>query len=620
MQDVDHRYQDPRISPEDRAELLLTQMTLAEKAGQLFHAMVMPGADAIPIPPGRLLRVLRWLAGHRPGGGLSPGNRLLGLPPIERMIRDGGLTHFNILGRVQDARTFATWHNRAQQLARRERLQIPITFSTDPRNHFTENIAVSAEAGMFSEWPEPLGLAALRDAELVERFAGIARQEYRSVGLSVALHPQIDVATEPRWCRVAGTFGEDVELVTEYAGAYVRGFQGPTLGPTSVATMTKHFPGGGPQRDGEDPHFPYGREQVYSEGTFELHLAPFQAALAAGTAQMMPYYGMPVGTELEEVGFAFNRQVITDLLREELGFDGVVCADWGVLNDLRFLGETMVARAWGVEHLTPLERLVKSLEAGVDQFGGEFCPELVQEAVEQGRVSEERIDESVRRLLRDKFRLGLFDQPFVDVDRAVATAGRGDFREQGRWAQRASVTLLKNDEESPLLPLEPGLRVYAEGIDPDALQRHCVAVATPGEAEVAVLRLQAPFDPRPGRFESMMHAGSLEFAAAEIERIRAVAARVPTVVDVYLDRPAVFPEIDAAATAVTVTFGCRDDAYLDVLFGIAEPLGALPFDLPRSTAAVEASRPDVPFDTTDPVYRHGSGLRYAPVQPTAAQA
>ena len=131
----------------------------------------------------------------------------------------------------------------------------------------------------------------------------------------------------------AGTFGEDAELAARLVAAYIRGFQGESLGPDSVACMTKHFPGGGPQHDGEDPHFPYGREQVYPGGNFDYHLIPFEAALAAGTAQIMPYYGMPVGTALEEVGFGFNRGVITALLRERYGFDGVVCTDWGLLND-----------------------------------------------------------------------------------------------------------------------------------------------------------------------------------------------------------------------------------------------------------------------------------------------
>ena len=197
--------------------------------------------------------------------------------------------------------------------------------------------------------------------------------------------------------------------------AYLSGMQLETLGRESVACMTKHFPGGGPQLDGEDPHFPYGREQVYPGGNSEYHLIPFAAAIEAGTAQVMPYYGMPVGTDHEEVGFGFNHGVITGLLRDRYGFDGVVCSDWGLLTDAVIDGVVWPARAWGVEHLSTAERALKALAAGVDQFGGEACPEVVVDLVRSGRIDEERIDASVRRLLRDKFRLGLFDDPYVDA-------------------------------------------------------------------------------------------------------------------------------------------------------------------------------------------------------------
>ena len=222
-----------------------------------------------------------------------------------------------------------------QRLAEATRLGIPVTISSDPRHAFDENPATSWAAGAFSQWPEPIGLAATRDEELVRGFGEIARQEYRAVGIHVALHPMADVATEPRWARIAGTFGEDFELAGRMTAAYIRGFQGDELGPGSVACMTKHFPGGGPQADGEDPHFPYGKDQVYPGGRFEDHLRPFESAFAAGTAQVMPYYGRPVGTDLEPVGFGFNHDVITGLLRGRYGFDGVVCTDWGLVTDAR---------------------------------------------------------------------------------------------------------------------------------------------------------------------------------------------------------------------------------------------------------------------------------------------
>lgn len=189
-----------------------------------------------------------------------------------------------------------------------------------------------------------LGLAATSDTSLVREFGDIARQEYRSVGITVALHPMADLATEPRWARINGTFGEDAVLSAVMTKAYVLGLQGDSLDKQGVACMTKHFSGGGPQLDGDDPHFAYGKDQAYPGDNFDYHVIPFtEGAFAANTAQIMPYYGIPVGQTDEDVAFAFNKSIITDLLRDSLGFDGVVCTDWGIIVDNK-MGE---ARAWG---------------------------------------------------------------------------------------------------------------------------------------------------------------------------------------------------------------------------------------------------------------------------------
>ncbi|WP_091229609.1 glycoside hydrolase family 3 protein [Microbacterium sp. 3J1] len=571
---------DTDLPVDERVELLLGEMTVEEKAGLFFHTMI-----AI--------------------GDLDETNPVFGTPSAREFVDVKQMTHFNLLGAAPTGREIAAWQNSLQRLAASTRLGIPVTLSTDPRHSFSENPGASILAGPFSQWPETLGLAATRDPALVERFGDIARQEYTAVGLRVALHPQVDLATEPRWARQTATFGEDPELSGILGAAYIRGFQGQAFGPGSVSTMTKHFPGGGPQKDGEDPHFPYGREQVYPGGEFELHLRPFEDALAAGTRQMMPYYGMPVGTEYEEVGFGFNRSVITGLLRERFGFDGLVCTDWGLINDAEIFGQPFPARAWGVEHLTPRERMRKVLDAGVDQFGGEDCPELLVELVADGSVSEDRLDVSARRILREKFELGLFENPYVDEDAADAIVGRAEFRAAGEAAQRASITVLTNDGA---LPFAPGLKLYVEGVDRAVAASYGTTVDDPAAADLAVIRLQAPFDERETMFENFFHAGSLEFPADVIARIRSIAAVVPTVVDVLADRPPILEPITDAASAVTVNWGASGAALLDVLAGVVPAQGRLPFDLPRSMAAVEASRPDVPFDTVDPLFRFGHGL------------
>jgi beta-glucosidase len=584
--DVDDRFRDPALPVDERVEILLQQMTLAEKAGLFFQTMISMG----------------------PHGELSDGDPAFDLPSNAEYVLDRHMSHFNLLGVAPTAGAIARWQNKLQELAASTRLGIPVTISTDPRHGFSDNPGAAIMAGPFSQWPEPLGLAATRDPELVERFGDIARREYTAVGIRIALHPQVDLATEPRWSRALQTFGEEAELSGELGAAYVRGFQGETFGPGSVSTMTKHFPGGGPQKDGEDPHFAYGREQVYPGDNFEYHLTPFEPILAAGGRQIMPYYGMPVGTEHEEVGFGFNKSVLTGLLRERFGFDGIVCTDWGLVTDSEIMGQPFPARAWGVEHLTPAERIAKILDAGVDQFGGEKCTELLIGLVEDGTISRDRLDVSARRLLREKFLLGLFENPFVDADAADAVVGSPEFRAAGDAAQRASITVLSHDDAT--LPFARGVKLYVEGIDAEVAAAYGQVVGSPAEADLAILRLQAPYEERATFFENFFHAGSLDFPDETVAHVAEIAAQAPTVVDVFLDRPAILAPLVDTANAVVANWGAGATALLDVLSGVVAPRGRLPFDIPRSMAAVEASRPDVPFDTHDPLFRFGHGLTF----------
>ncbi len=417
-----------------------------------------------------------------------------------------------------------------------------------------------------------------------------------------------------------GTFGQDADLVAELGVAYLHGFQGESLGPGSVACTSKHFPGGGPQKDGEDAHFPYGREQVYEGGRFADHLAPFPAMIAAGTAAIMPYYGMPVGLEvddekIEEVGFGYNWQIVTGLLREKLGYDGVVVTDWELVNDNHVGDQVLPARAWGVEHLDPHGRMELILSAGADQFGGEECVEILLDLVRSGRLAEARVDESARRLLAVKFRLGLFDNPFVDEDAAAETVGRADFREEGYAVQARSVTVLTNGgggvdaSVGGVLPLQTGLRIYAEGVGVASVARLGTVVARPDDADVAIIRLTAPFQPRSDLFlEAMFHQGSLNFPPGRVARLARIAAQCPVVLDVGLDRPAVLTPLLPMAAAIVGSYGTSDDALIDALSGRIAPEGRLPFDLPRSMEQVRQHHEDVP-GYEDPLFPFGHGIR-----------
>ncbi|GAA1748923.1 glycoside hydrolase family 3 protein [Nonomuraea bangladeshensis] len=571
-------YEDPRLPVAERVRDLISRMTVEEKVGQFFHPMIEAGQDGSPVETGAML---------------MPNS-------TSHTIQRQYITHFNVIMLPGEAEVAALWHNRVQKLAEQTRLGIPVTISSDPCHSGGDNLATSMLSGAFSRWPEAMGLAALRDVEAVREFARIARQEYRAIGIRSALHPQIDLATEPRWARQSGTFGPSAELAAAYVRAYLEGFQGETLDATSVACMTKHFPGGGPQKDGEDPHFPYGREQVYPGGLFDHHLQPFLEAIDAGTSAIMPYYGMPVGAvhkgrAIEEVGFGFNKDVITGILREELGYDGVVCTDWQLVTDSPY----SPARAWGVEHLSRAERVARILDAGCDQLGGEECTDVLLALVEDGTVPESRLDESLARLLAVKFELGLFDNPYAEEPERAGTA---EAVTAGFDAQVGSLVLLKNDG---LLPLPSGTRVYVEGgAFPDGVER-------PEDADVIVVRLDAPFEQRDTMFlEPYFHAGSLDFAEETVARVRELAAIAPVVVDVKLERPAVLTPLADLATAIVGSFGSGNAAVAHALVTPGAMRGRLPFQLPRSMAAVERNQADVPNDLDDVLFPEGFGLEY----------
>ena len=580
-------YEDPRQPIEARVEDLLGQMTVEEKAGLMFIDGVVINEDGSiepkPTPPG--------------AGGVA----------VEK-IDQLKMNHFNLWAAPEVA-VMAGWYNKIQKYAEETRLGIPITMASDPRNHFSKNIFAMA-AAEFSQWCETLGFAAIGDAELVKKFAEIVRKEYLAVGLRVALHPQIDLATEPRWARISGTFGEDAHLTARLVKAYIAGFQGDELGADSVACMTKHFPGGGPQQEGLDSHFEFHKGQVYPGNNFDYHLIPFEAAFEANTAAIMPYYGVPVDQTDENVAMSFNKQIITGLLREKYHFDRVVCTDWGLITDLVFPETVWPARAWGVEHLSEAERVQKVIEAGVDQFGGESCPGYVVELVKAGKLSEARIDESVRRLLTMKFQLGLFDNPYIDESQLPKVFGDPASVELGLASQQSAMTLLKN--EGDVLPLQNKPKVFVQNMDAAIVEQYAQLVDAPEQADFAILRLDTPWVAVETKnpFAQGFHHGDLDFKGEAKAEILSVLEAVPSIVVINLDRPAVIPEIADAAKALFGEFGASDEAVLNVIFGKAEPKGKLPFELPSSMEAVYNQKPDVPYDSESPLFEFGFGLSY----------
>jgi beta-glucosidase len=580
-------YEDPRQPIEARVEDLLAQMTLEEKAGLLFiNGATINEDGSIEAKPGAS------------GFGLVAATQ----------ITQKQMNHFN-LWQIPGAPVVASWYNKLQRFTEQTRLGIPVTIASDPRNHFTRNI-FSMAGNDFSQWCETLGFGAIDDIELVRRFADIVRKEYLAVGIRVALHPQIDLATEPRWPRISGTFGEDAHLTARLAKAYIEGFQGETLGPHSVACMTKHFPGGGPQNEGLDPHFDFQKGQIYPGNHFDYHLIPFEAAFAAHTAAIMPYYGVPMDQTEENVAMSFNKAIITGLLREKYKYDGVICTDWGLITDVHMQDTVWPARAWGVEHLSEMERVEKALNAGVDQFGGESCPEYVFELVKAGRVSEERLNQSVRRLLRLKFQLGLFENPFVDEDEVSRVLGHPESVAAGLVSQQRAMTLLKNEDH--VLPLQGQTKIFVKNIDPSVATQYAKVVPTPEEADFALLRLETPWVPvdTKNRFARGFHHGDLDFKGQAKSEVLDLLQKVPTIVVLHLDRPAVIPEINESAKALLAEYGAGDIAVLNVIFAKCNPEGKLPFELPSSMEAVRNQKADVPYDSENPLYAFGFGLSY----------
>ena len=590
-------YEDSRKPIDDRVNDLLSQMTLEEKAGTMFITMVGINKDG-SINEKPSLKDLFSL--------LETGT--------SKMLFMKHMNHLNILTGAS-TKAMAEWYNNLQKLEERSRLGIPVTLASDPRNHFSANPLASAFSGDMTQFPEPLGLAAIGDSLEVVEFGNIARQEYLALGIRVALHPQADLATEPRWIRINGTFGEDAHLASKLVGAYIKGFQGDSIGPNSVVCMVKHFSGGGPQKEGIDPHLEIQKGQAYPGNNFNYHLLPFEAAFRAGAAEIMPYYGVPTGQTSEDVGFSFNKDIITGLLRDKYHFDGIVCTDWGIVSDMTIFGKKIIpARAWGMQNASEEERVLKIINAGVDQFGGEAVPEIVVKLVKDGKVPMERIDNSVRRLLKMKFRLGLFDNPFVDVENAVKVVGNAKFKAAGDLAQRKSIVLLKNDtiNKKPVLPLKKGIKIYIKNIDAAKAAKFGTVVDKPELADIAIIRLQTPSEilPNSGILGRLMRAGDLDFKGKEKEEILALLAKVPTIVDIYLSRPAVIPEISAASKGLFATFGASDEALLDVIFGNFNPQGKLPVEMPSSMEAVRKQKEDVPYDSENPLYKFGFGLSF----------
>ena len=576
-------YEDARISSALRVNDLLSQMTIEEKVGLMFH-------PPFTVNPGIGMRIYEILI---------RGNQF-----TESHIIKKHINHFNLYGNPDPVK-LAKRINQLQNYAARSRLGIPLTISSDPIHEVERGGGIASFSVQgFSKWPSQLGLAATRDVQLVKKFADIARQEYLAVGIRTALHPMADLATDPRWARNFGTFGSDSKLSASLTLAYMDGFQGENINSQSVLTMVKHFPGGGPQENGLDAHLMSGKNQVYPGKMFDYHLEPFIEAINNNLKVIMPYYGITVDQSKENVAIGFNRYLLNTLLREKLNYDGVICSDWGIIT----------GRHWGVTNLTIPERYIKAINAGIDQFGGEMHPEIVVQLVKENKIDESRIDQSVRRILKNKFELGLFDDPFVDIESVDKLINTQTTQKLALDAQRKSVVMLKN---SNLLPLTEETKIYVDGMEfkDSAINK----VNTIEEADVILMYLHTVFNgnQEPGtdrlfdKFLSNLFPNTdLRFNNQVVKRASEYSQVKPLILVVDLNRPAILSELNDLSDALIGTFGVNDEVIHEIINGKTNPSGALPFELPSSMSEVEEQLEDVPDDTANPLYKYGYGLSF----------
>ena len=578
-------YEDHRLDSKLRSDDLLNKMTIEEKVGQMFH------------PPFTLKPDI-WMLIYEIA--------IRGNKSTEAQILFDNISHFNLYGNPSPAE-LANKINHFQEIASRSRLGVPITISSDPIHEVPKGGGVASfSVDGFSKWPSQLGFAATNNSLIIENFAQIVKEEYLAVGIRTALHPMSDLATDPRWARNFGTFGSNALLSSDMTIAYMNGFQGNTINSESVLTMVKHFPGGGPQQNGLDPHLYSGRNQTYPGNNFDYHLIPFKDAINNNLKVIMPYYGIPIGQTNEDVAMAYNEYILTDLLREELGFSGVICSDWGIIT----------GRHWGVDELSIADRYEKSINAGIDQYGGETETSYLIKLIKENIISEGRINESVKRILVNKFELGLFDDPYVDENKINDRVNTKKNIEAGLDAQRKSIVLLENNGA---LPLKKGMKIFVDGLDSNIAKDFGVLVKDPSDADVIIMYIHTVFN---GNQESGLNRvfdnflstlfpnGDLNFNSEIHTRVENYSKDKELIVVVDLNRPAILEDIKKLSSSLIGTFGVSDQIMFEGIFGEFSPTGKLPFEIPSSMESVLNQKEDVPDDSLNPTYEMGYGISY----------
>ncbi|OAB27070.1 beta-glucosidase [Paenibacillus macquariensis subsp. defensor] len=669
------KYEDWRLSPEERAKDLASQMTIEQIAGLMLYSR----HQSIPAMSHS------WFSSTYGGksyeeSGAKPWD--LTDEQLSFLVKDH-LRHI-LVTMFESPEVAARWNNQVQAFAEGAGLGIPANNSSDPRHGSDSSSEFNAGSGsQISLWPETLGLAATFDPSITHKFGEIAAKEYRALGIATALSPQIDIATDPRWFRFNGTFGEDSKLSADMARNYVDGFQTSEgekeitdgWGYDSVNAMVKHWPGGGSGEGGRDAHFGCGKYAVYPGNNFEEHLIPFVdgafnlSGKTGKASAVMPYYTVSVDQDTvngENVGNSYNTYLIQDLLRGKYGYDGVVCTDWLITADETASRDSFLSgKPWGVEGLSVAERHYKLLMAGVDQFGGNNEVEPVLEAYQMG-VAEHgeaymrsRFEQSAVRLLNNIFRVGLFENPYLEYSESTRIVGSPEFMKEGYEAQLKSIVLLKNKNQ--VLPLQPKSTVYIPkrftptGKDwfgnptPESLEhpvnlnvvaKYFNVTDNPDEADFGLVFISSPksgtgfsqedadqggngYVPLSLQYNTYIAENAREVSLAGDGRENDVLNRSykgksvtphnmvdlnavletkvmmkgkPVIVSMLLSNPTIVEEFESEVDAIIANFGVQDQAIMEVLTGTVEPSGLLPMQMPANMRTVEEQFEDVAHD------------------------
>lgn len=578
-------YEDWRLSAEERAEDLLSKMTVEQKAAQMVHLTLVSKRDS-------------WFSSDNVGFALVY-EYIFDVPMEDEEDEEDEEGKPAVTGSAMNA---AVMTNEIQELSESSELGIPVIFSMD-----TEAGAAFVKDATFL--PDEVNLGAANDEALTAAYYEVLKEELMAMGVRMALSPDADLITDPRWGRNQECYSEDTEVVQKLITVAVQTLQdGSELTPNSVLATVKHFPGAGAQTGGVD-----GTPLTISEDSLELHLAGFKAAIDAGVAAVMPYGYSTVpylGGDAVENSADQSAAVMTDLLRGEMGYTGIIQTDWG----LNFVGAT---------------------NAGADILGGagvRSTRELVDE------VDEERLTDACRRILVAKFQMGLFENPYVDESKAEELIGSDAHKQVAKEAAAKSFTLVKYENAAPLEgqklvvagalaqdvralnsgwtakePIEIEGTSILEAIQTKAGDVSFIATAEEVPADLSGVTAVVVVGEKSGTHDPAWGATTLEFPEEQTALVDALdKAGANVVAVVVMNRAYVLTPIVEKADSVLlvyrpgVTSGA--EAVADTLFGENAITGKLPFQIPATMDQVLNQREDLPKDIVDPLYDYGYGI------------